>query len=44
MGWVDPLGVHNGELWATFHVAPGGKATEYSVARMPIASLGTPKP
>ncbi len=43
-GWVTPFGVVNGEIWSTIHVAPGSVATVYSIARVPIASLGTPKP
>ncbi len=43
-GWVTPFGVVNGEIWSTIHVAPGTVATVYSIARVPITSLGTPKP
>lgn len=42
-GWITPLGVVDGEIWAPIFVAPGSDSTTYSVARVPIASLGTPK-
>jgi len=43
-GWVTPLGVVDGEIWATMFVSPGSDSTTYSVVRVPIASLGTPVP
>jgi len=43
-GWVTPLGVVDGEIWATIFVSPGSDSTTYSVVRVPIASLGTPVP
>ncbi|MCA9592762.1 MAG: hypothetical protein KC776_05610 [Myxococcales bacterium] len=44
-GWVTPYGVVNGEIWATTYDAPSGKPWAItSLARVPIASLGTPQP
>jgi hypothetical protein len=42
-GWATPFGVVNGEIWARIHVSPGSISTVYSIARVPIASLGTPQ-
>lgn len=42
-GWVSPHGVFNGELYATIHIPPPGAGAEYSIARVPIAALGTPQ-
>jgi hypothetical protein len=42
-GWLlRPFGVVNGEIWASIHLPPSTQ-TRYSVARVPIASLGTPQ-
>lgn len=43
-GWITPLGVVNGEIWASIFKFPAGNSATYSVARVPIVSLGTPKP
>jgi hypothetical protein len=42
-GWVTAFGVVNGEIWSTIFVSPGTNATNYSVARVPISSLGAPQ-
>jgi hypothetical protein len=42
-GWLAPHGVVNGEIWVRIFVTPGSTSTMYSIARVPIASLGTPK-
>lgn len=41
--WITPLGVVDGEIWAPIFVASSTQSTTYSIARIPIASLGTPK-
>lgn len=43
-GWIVPFGVVNGEIWAQIHVVPGTDGNPYSVARVPLASLGEPVP
>lgn len=41
-GWITPFGVVNGEIWSLIHVVPGTDANAYSVARVPLGSLGPP--
>lgn len=43
-GWIRPWGVLNGEIWVTLHQQPGGLGVVNTVARVPIASMGVPKP
>lgn len=43
-GWVDGVGVVNGEAWATVHHEPGAYALVYSFVRIPVASLPAPTP
>ena len=40
--WQQPFGVVGGEIWC--QIAAVTTATTYSVARVPLSSLGVPQP
>jgi hypothetical protein len=44
-GWINPWGVVNGEIWCPVHIPRNaGLGVPRSIARIPLASLGTPTP
>ncbi len=44
MGWQEPVDVVNGEIWGQLRPVPGAQTITSSLARVPIAALGAPKP
>ncbi len=44
MGWQRATDVVNGEIWGQLRPVPGAQTITSSLARVPIAALGTPKP
>lgn len=44
MGWQEPVDVVNGEIWGQLRPVPGAQTVTTSLARVPIAALGTPQP
>ncbi|MBX3125804.1 MAG: hypothetical protein KF718_03780 [Polyangiaceae bacterium] len=43
-GWIEPFAVVEGEVWANVQHVPGTANGVSSIVRVPIASLGAPKP
>ncbi|MBX3131130.1 MAG: hypothetical protein KF718_30705 [Polyangiaceae bacterium] len=43
-GWTEPFAVVEGEVWANLQHVPGTSSAVSSIVRVPIASLGAPKP